>query len=238
MRQMDLLWAYQNTDRIVEKFENELKNAPERQKLMKLRGSLLEAQGQLADMEGTVGSFDERLAASKEYAAQCMQKAKDVLKEVESSKETQGDALKALISSCAQAQEQLQKIERDIHRLQEEVSALDRKQKEIRMKAMKAKAEYTPLKEAYDEDFKSKAEKLEALRTKRKEASGGIEPAVLLRYKAVKQHHMPPIAKLKGDQCGGCNMSLPSVVVRDAMDDQKIVECENCGRILYTQAGV
>ena len=41
------------------------------------------------------------------------------------------------------------------------------------------------------------------------------------------------MALIKGDQCGGCNISLPSLVVNSVREGQKLIECENCGRILY-----
>ena len=40
-------------------------------------------------------------------------------------------------------------------------------------------------------------------------------------------------ARLYGDQCGGCNMSLPQATLRKMKNDSGIIECENCGRILY-----
>jgi len=43
---------------------------------------------------------------------------------------------------------------------------------------------------------------------------------------------VPPMARLLGDQCGGCNMSMPSVVLRAIKGGSTIVECETCGRII------
>ena len=55
----------------------------------------------------------------------------------------------------------------------------------------------------------------------------------ILRYRQVKQHAMPPMARINGDRCGGCNMSLPAAT-RDRLNaGNDIVECDNCGRILF-----
>lgn len=43
-----------------------------------------------------------------------------------------------------------------------------------------------------------------------------------------------PVALVNGNKCGGCNMELPAVVAR-RLKEQDIVECDNCGRILYLQ---
>ena len=68
------------------------------------------------------------------------------------------------------------------------------------------------------------------------EAGKGIEPELLERYKVIRQHSMPPIAKLIGGQCTGCNMALPSAVSRRIAEGKELVECDNCGRILYVPA--
>jgi predicted nucleic acid-binding Zn-ribbon protein len=41
------------------------------------------------------------------------------------------------------------------------------------------------------------------------------------------------MAKVENKQCGGCNMSLPMVVIKRVQGSDSIVECDNCGRILY-----
>ena len=49
---------------------------------------------------------------------------------------------------------------------------------------------------------------------------------------AIKQHCARPIAKLYGDQCGGCNMNIPQASLRAFKSGAKMIECENCGRML------
>lgn len=47
---------------------------------------------------------------------------------------------------------------------------------------------------------------------------------------------MPPIARLiDGNRCGGCNMNLPQVILRNIRMGARIVECENCGRIVLVE---
>ena len=43
---------------------------------------------------------------------------------------------------------------------------------------------------------------------------------------------MPPMAKINGDRCGGCNMTLPAAVL-GRLNGGQIVECDNCGRMLF-----
>ena len=48
--------------------------------------------------------------------------------------------------------------------------------------------------------------------------------------------HAVPIAPVVHSKCGGCNMSLPMVMLKRIATTDGIVECENCGRILYSNA--
>ena len=63
------------------------------------------------------------------------------------------------------------------------------------------------------------------------EKAKGIAPAYLEKYQTIKRHSFPPLARMVGTQCTGCNMSLPSGVVRDVQSGKE-VECETCGRLL------
>ena len=67
----------------------------------------------------------------------------------------------------------------------------------------------------------------------RADAAQGIDEAYMERYKAIRSQRFPVLASLRNDQCSGCNMSLPSAVAKQLQGSDEIVECENCGRILY-----
>ena len=64
-----------------------------------------------------------------------------------------------------------------------------------------------------------------------------VDPNLLLRYRQIKQHVSPPMAKLVGNQCGGCFMTLPSASLKKIVSEDAVVECDNCGRILYAPEG-
>ncbi|MFR4008262.1 MAG: zinc ribbon domain-containing protein [Christensenellales bacterium] len=61
----------------------------------------------------------------------------------------------------------------------------------------------------------------------------GLDPALLAQYQAIKKNRANPVALVENEQCQGCNMSLPSLTLSRLRDGKEIVECENCGRILY-----
>jgi predicted nucleic acid-binding Zn-ribbon protein len=81
-------------------------------------------------------------------------------------------------------------------------------------------------------EYKERMAALEKQRALAIQKARGIQPDYLEKYKNIKLHSVPPMARLQNDQCGGCNMSLPSVVLRSIKAGGTIVECETCGRMI------
>ena len=77
--------------------------------------------------------------------------------------------------------------------------------------------------------------KLAELKERAEKEAANVDAGLLERYREVKQHVTPPIAQLNGNRCGCCNMSMPAAVMNE-VGSGKLVECDNCGRILYVAA--
>ena len=89
------------------------------------------------------------------------------------------------------------------------------------------------IKAVYDKEFKADTKKLTEMRANVEKEAAKIEPALLERYRAIKQQCTPPMARLADGQCCGCCMQLPSATLRLIKEGDKLVECDNCGRIIY-----
>ena len=131
---------------------------------------------------------------------------------------------------------QLSTLERRLS-LQKDAVTRDRQQKEVRIRAARTKADFDALKKDYDVEFKRDSEKLASLRATAEKEARKVDPNLLLRYRQIKQHVSPPMAKLVGNQCGGCFMTLPSASLKKIVGEDAVVECDNCGRILYAPEG-
>ena len=127
----------------------------------------------------------------------------------------------------------LVRYEQELAKMRKDAEARDRQQKEIRVRAARTKQEYDQLKTVYDEEFKRDQQTLKTMRANIEKEAAKLDQALLSRYRAIKQHCTPPMAKLVDGQCGGCFMSLPSATLRELKLGEKTVECDNCGRILY-----
>lgn len=232
MEQIELLWQYQQADMEADAMENEIRRSPTRITLMKNRDFLVEQQNAMKRIETEVSEMVDRVDVIKVAITRQEEQLKNLQKRVadhppetlEQTRELEQDAQK-LLGAIADYEHEMKRIEKD-------AADRDRLQSDIRVKYAKVKGEYDKLKVAYETEYKQQAKTLEDKRAAAEQKAKAVDAKLVERYRAIKLHVTPPMARLNGDQCGGCNMSQPSVVLRNIKSGQKIIECETCGRML------
>ena len=233
MRQLDKLWNYQQADKKVVDYEKEIRQFPLRQQLLKLRNFVADQQTVINGMENDANKALERLeelAAQRDKAAQTFA---DIQKNLEEGTYETAAQVKKAISALTDAENKMKAAEKELTRMVNNSQMVENRYKEVRLKGAKARDAYTKLKAAYDKEYAKQVAHLEELKAERTAAAEGVEAAYMERYKAVREQKFPVMAKLSNDQCLGCNMGLPSAVAKQIAGSDEIVECENCGRILY-----
>ena len=109
--------------------------------------------------------------------------------------------------------------------------------KDARAKMLEGKAEFDKLKVVHDAELAKATPELERLNEEVKAMEPDLDKALLAKYKQIKKNRVNPIALVQNNQCQGCNMSLPSLTLSKLKEQKELVECENCGRILYVREG-
>lgn len=72
--------------------------------------------------------------------------------------------------------------------------------------------------------------------TKRKEQAGKIDEDLLETYDRIFKHRGDlAVAPIVGNICRGCNMKVAPSVLVAAKGEKQMVNCSNCGRIVYMQ---
>ena len=236
--QLEQLWAYTQTDMEAERFESEMRKAPNRVRLLQLRNSILEQQNNMKKVEAEVANMGERLEAARAEYEKLEGSLRELTAELGDAQDDSVAELEGLIEEAQRLTEALSKCEQDLQKMRRDAETRDRQQKEIRTRAAKSKQEYDQLKAVYDVEFKRDSDTLKTLKDKVDAAGKAVDPALLERYKVIRQHCIPPVARLINGQCSGCNMALASAVLRRLAAGDEIVECDNCGRILYAPDGV
>ncbi len=232
MTQIELLLQYQQADMAADAFETNIKRDPKRIALKKNREFLMEQQNAAKKLEAEVAQMTDRVETIKMAIVRLEEQLTQMTKRMQ-------DAPPADLAKAQEAAKDAQKLlinledyEKEIRKLQKDAAEGDKLEKDIRMKFAKAKAEYDQQNAEYETLYK---EQLKELKQKRKEAedrTADLDPALLEKYRAIKLHCTPPVARLYSGQCTGCNMSLPQATLRKMKSDSGIIECENCGRML------
>ena len=239
MRKMEALWAYQEAEVAKNTVENEIRTTPARLQLNKLHKQLKNQQAVIAKLSEDIEAYEQQLT-----------KLTDQVGKLEARLQMESSELATMKQDAESTAEEMTELKGDIERLNREVSQGVREAKSLlgdiekaseeyqntARSASKAKKEYDTLRVQCEEERVARQGELDQHDKNLERLSKTVDPVLLERYQQVKLHHAVPIAKIVNSKCGGCNMSLPMVVIKKLTDPDMVVECENCGRILVAGA--
>lgn len=232
MDQLEMLWEYQQADMEADRLENEIRRSPNRIKLVKSRDFLMEQQNIIKRIESEVMVMSDRIDVIRDAINRAEDQLKALTAKLENEPPQSMDEARQQTNDARKLMDTLNGFEQEMKRIRKDAGDRDHQQHDVRLKAAKVKAEFDHLKAAYDVEYKERMADLEKQRALANQKAKGIKPEYMEKYKNIKLHSVPPMARLQNDQCGGCNMSLPSVVLRSIKAGSTIVECETCGRMI------
>ena len=231
--QLDAMWQFMQVDMEADRFENKMRQSANRQKLIKQRDFLKDQQTNMKKLEGDLAVMQDRLAAVQDEAERLEKVLEGLATEIEANPPASIEDADRQAESVAKLLDSLTRYEQELQKMRKDAEAKDRLQKEIRVRAAKTKQDFDQLKVEYDKEFKADTDTLQKMRAHTEAESKKIPAELLEKYNATKQHVTPPMAKLVNGQCSGCFMSLAGATLLDIRSGDKIVVCDNCGRILY-----
>ena len=235
MEQYELLWKYQQVDMELDRYEKEMRGNSNRKELLKHRDFLLEQQNVLKKIETDVEVMSDRMEALADEIKRLSGSVAEATANFENNRPDNLEDVKKQMASIQKLIATITRYESELAKMRKDSEARDRQQREVRVRAAKARAEFDRIKVIYDEEYKVAAVKLETLKKKVAKEAEGIDPALMEKYKAIKRHSTPPITKIHDDRCGGCNMQLPAADMNRIRTGAPYVECENCGRIILVK---
>ena len=233
--QLDKLWQFMQVDMEADRFEAKIRQSEKRQKLLKQRNFLMDQQNNMKKLESDVAAMTDRLEAVRDDAERLQKVLTGLMEELESNPPTSEEEANARMEPVQKLMDNLTRYEQELSKMRKDAEVKDRQQREIRVRAAKTKQEFDQLKKEYDVEFKQDTATLKDMRARTEQESCKIDPELLEKYRTIKQHCTPPMAKLIDGQCSGCFMSLPSATLLAIKEQGKLVTCDNCGRILYAE---
>lgn len=233
MDHMTMLWEYQVEDIKADRLAHEIRRNPLRQKMENDRALYMERQKQHKQIEEQVAVLADRKDAIRDALRRCQEQLGSLQSRYEATPPTELESIRSLITEVNRCLETISGYESEMRRIAGEVREHDQRANVIRTEGARLRNEFEQLKAQYDKAIPPKKAALDAQRAVAEEKKAGIPEELLQHYIEVKKHITPPLARLIGDQCSGCNTSLPSAVlhsVRNASDN--LVKCVSCGRII------
>ena len=235
MQQYELLWQYQQVDMELDQYEKEMRASSNRKELLKHREFLLEQQSVLKKIESDVEIMSDRMEALADEITRLNGSVAEATANFEANRPQDLEEAKKQIASIQKLLTTISRYEAELAKMRKDSEARDRQQREVRVRAAKARAEFDRIKVIYDEEFKAASVKLDELKKKVAKEAEDIDPALIEKYKSIKRHAAMPITRLHDDRCGGCNMQLSAAEKDKVRSGVAYVECENCGRLILVK---
>lgn len=219
----------------LERYEKEMRNNGNRKELIRYRDFLLEQQNALKKIESDVDIMSDRMEALVDEVERLTKSVSDIRSQLSTNPPQNHEKAQELVSTVQKLLAKISRYDGEIAKLRKDADSRDRMQREVRVRAAKARAEFDRIKAIYDEEFKEASKTLEQLKQKVAAESAGIDKSLLEKYATIKRHSSPPITRIREGRCGGCNMQLPAADMNKIRTGEPYVECENCGRIILVK---
>ncbi len=236
MSQLDCLWEYQQTELELAKLKKDMKSSAAYQKRGKLYKLLVEQQEIINGYETEIKEHTEQIASMESQLNSLLHDY-----DLENSElEIMQNDDESTAEELTEARKSIEKLVGRINGLNRELSKLIAWCDEISdsvtktyAKASRAKRDYDAVRTVCDAEKDSFMPKIDALTKQLEQQEAKIPPELMNRYKSLKKNYLTPIAKVINGQCGGCYMMLSSVQEKKVAAGNQIIQCENCGRLLF-----
>jgi len=236
MEQLNMLLSYQELDLQAAQIEGKLKDSQVRQRLVKARNYLVESQKRLQRYDSDINELQMSLKAALgryEESAEVLEDINSAIEHMnENSSLKEADMLKRNVK---EQQNNLARLEKDIKMIMENLEKMESQIKSMAANIPKVRKDYEELKKVYDKEHNAVMEEVEPIRQKLSELEKKIDKNTVARFKKIKKSHAIPVVEMMGSKCTGCNMDLSSVMAKKVAESNTLLECENCGRMLYVK---
>ncbi len=238
MTKIDDLWSYDKAEQEVTAIDNRLRSTPNRARLNKLHSFLSEQQAAVA---GISKQIDARGALIAKLAVQCQELEHKIELEVsefdtmENDPECTAAEMTESRHSMDGLLDQLNSLRKELSDAMAYIEKATAEYKDTYSKAGRAKKEYDAVRAACEQEAQDAKPERDAALANAEKLRTAVDPALIRRYDAIHANHVRPMATVENSQCSGCRMSLPTAIVKKVAAGTELVECENCGRILYSK---
>ena len=236
MTKLEYLLMYQKADLKKQQLENAVRTTESRQKLNKITKLLREQQTtiqKLADDAEAQKNALSKLLAQQEGLAHELELNHSEMETLEADEEVTAEELTEFRQDVERLNRELSKLEKDVKSLLEQLEKTSTEFQKARSLGGRAKKEYDRLKAVCEVEKNESAAEITTATKEMETVERQVDPTFLAKYKRARVHHNMPVVPVVNEKCSGCNMSLPMAVIKKLSNQETVLECENCGRVLY-----
>jgi predicted nucleic acid-binding Zn-ribbon protein len=227
------LMECQRVEQQINAIENGLRQSPVRKKLLHARNYIVNAQSNYQQMESDVEDLHKALEdLEKRYDANLNRAKEESVHYDAADEESDLADVQDMRREAFEIADALARNEQDLQGLIQRLANIDQEMKKMAANLPRARQDYAKMKAIYDKELKAVTDKTEPLKAELEKVQATLPETLLARYNQARRHASNPIVPLEGDRCSGCNMELASAGLT-RLRNQGIVECENCGRLVY-----
>ncbi len=239
MTKLEYLLMYQKADLKKQQLENNLRSTESRQKLNKVTKLLREQQAAIqklteeAEAQKTALS---KLLSQQESLSHELELNHSEMETLEADEEVTAEELTEFRVDVERLNRELSRLEKDVKGLLDQLEKTSADFQKARSLGSRAKKEYDRLKAVCEVEKNEGAADITIATKEMETVERQVDPTFLAKYKKARVHHNMPVVPVVNEKCSGCNMSLPMAVIKKLSNQENVMECENCGRILYQKS--
>ena len=238
MTKLEYLLMYQKADLKKQQLENNLRTTESRQKLNKITKLLREQQTTIQKLTEDADAQQNtlnKLLAQQESLFHELELNHSERETLEADDQVTAEELTEFRQDVERLNRELSRLEKDVKGLLEQLEKTSAEYQKARSLGGRAKKEYDRLKAVCEVEKTEGAAGIAAATKEMDTVERQVDPTFLVKYKKARVHHSVPVVPVVNDKCSGCNMSIPMAVIKKLTSQETVLECENCGRILYYQ---
>lgn len=234
---LEKLWQLQCLKNEYTRIKNEFDNSEVIKKLKEMKELIAKKQNELEKLEAQQKEIEKNARKCNMKEKDLDEKIKAVEEKLYGGKVSNPKELASLEKQLSDLKSEKQKtvedyIENSVHleELQEKISSYEKELQENQEYYSSLHSEFRTLKEDCHKKLNSIAADYNKVKTE-------TDSKFLKEYNRLHERFGgSTIARLNRDgRCGGCHVTVPSILQEEAVKSSSLVKCESCGRILFSK---
>lgn len=225
---------YQKIEGAIIKLENELAKSTDRERAAEIQKELKNHHSRLVVLEDKAKKVNAAYSLAIKKYQEYNEKLAELEKQVETVSEDKLDlyekAYKDFVNIASGLEREITKMHNEIQQISQEYEDIIKRSKIGREKFDAYKAKYTKLKNELEPQIADNKEKLSKIQKE-------IDAKLLQKYLQKRENRIFPVfVPLSDNKCGGCRMEISASKLGSMKSNEfGVIDCENCGRIIYTK---